>query len=158
MDKNIVSKQDKISYNEISMILGLGCHLQCVLLIIPWLFSVQVPFLYVNVNNATLRAAHGESVTLNCSTKSSKQRPHAVVKEWRKDGVKLADESSSSLTISYSNANDTNNKYRCVPLSSSSREVQCTAVYQCSASLTTVAGLPEIENQGNSTVTVILSK
>ncbi|XP_074611759.1 receptor-type tyrosine-protein phosphatase S-like isoform X4 [Acropora palmata] len=118
----------------------------------------QVPFLYVNVNNATLRAAHGESVTLNCITKSSKQRPHAVVKEWRKDGVQLADESSSSLTISYSNANDTNNKYRCVPLSSSSREVQCTAVYQCSASLTTVAGLPEIENQGNSTVTVILKK
>ncbi|XP_015759655.1 PREDICTED: uncharacterized protein LOC107338918 [Acropora digitifera] len=118
----------------------------------------QVPFLYVIVNNATLRAAHGESVTLNCITRSSKQRPRAVVKEWRKDGARLADESSLSLTISYSNANDTNNKYRCVPLSSSSREVQCTAVYQCSASLTTVAGLPEIENQGNSTVTVILKK
>ncbi|KAK2569714.1 Receptor-type tyrosine-protein phosphatase S [Acropora cervicornis] len=119
---------------------------------------VQVAFLYVIVNNATLRAAHGESVTLNCITRSSKQRPRAVVKEWRKDEVKLADESSSSLTITYSNASDTNNKYRCVPLSSSSRDVQCTAVYQCSASLVAVAGLPGIKNQGNSTVTVILKK
>ncbi|XP_074611771.1 uncharacterized protein LOC141866210 isoform X4 [Acropora palmata] len=118
----------------------------------------QVAFLYVIVNNATLRAAHGESVTLSCITRSSKQRPGAVVKEWRKDEVKLADESSSSLTITYSNASDTNNKYRCVPLSSSSRDVQCTAVYQCSASLVAVAGLPGIKNQGNSTVTVILKK
>ena len=140
------------------MILGLGCHFQCGLLIFPFLFSVQVPFLYVIVNNATLLAAPSESVTLNCITKSSKQRPHAVVKEWRKDGVQLADESSSSLTITYSNASDTNSKYHCAPLNSSSRDVQCTAVYQCSASLPTVAGLPEIESQGNSTVTVILSK
>ncbi|XP_044164304.1 uncharacterized protein LOC114948378 [Acropora millepora] len=117
----------------------------------------QVPFLYVVVNNATLPAARGASVTLNCITKSSKQRPHAVVKEWRKDGVKLA-ESSSLLTITYSNASDTNNKYRCVSLSSSSRDVQCTAVYQCSASLVAVAGLPEIKDLGNSTVTVILKK
>ena len=127
------------------------------LLIFPFLFSVQVPFLYVVVNNATLRAAHGASVTLSCTTKSSKQRPHAVVKEWRKDGVKLA-ESSSSLTITYSNASDTNNKYHCVSLSSSIRDVQCTAVYQCSASLVAVAGLPEIKDLKNSTVTVILSK
>ena len=109
-------------------------------------------------NNATLPAARGTSVTLNCVTKSSKQRSRAVVKEWRKDGVKLADESSSSLTITYSNASDTNNKYRCVSLSSSSRDIQCTAVYQCSASLVAVAGLPEIKDLGNSTVTVILSK
>ena len=128
------------------------------LLNFTWLFSVEVPFLYVIVHNATLLAAHGASVTLNCITKSSKQRPHAVVKEWRKDGVQLADESSSSLTITYSNASDTNSKYHCAPLNSSSRDVQCTAVYQCSASLPTVAGLPEIESQGNSTVTVILSK
>ncbi|XP_015757056.1 PREDICTED: uncharacterized protein LOC107336496 isoform X2 [Acropora digitifera] len=117
----------------------------------------QVPFLYVVVNNATLRAAHGASVKLSCTTKSSKQRPHAVEKEWRKDGVQLA-ESSSLLTITYSNASDTNNKYRCVSLSSSSRDVQCTAVYQCSASLVAVAGLPEIKDLGNSTVTVILKK
>ena len=110
------------------------------------------------VNNATLRAAHGESVTLNCVTKSSKQRPHAVVKEWKKDGVQLADKSSSSLTITYSNASDTNNKYHCVSLSSSSRDIQCTAVYQCSALLVANDGLPEIKNQGNSTLTVILSK
>ena len=128
------------------------------LLIFPFLFSVQVPFLYVVVNNATLPAARGAFVTLNCITKSSKQRPHVVVKEWRKDGVKLADESSSSLTITYSNASDANNKYRCVSLSSSSRDIQCTAVYQCSASLVAVAGLPEIKDLGNSTVTVILSK
>ncbi|XP_067027638.1 uncharacterized protein, partial [Acropora muricata] len=116
----------------------------------------QVAFLHVNVNNATLAAVHGASVMLNCIIKSSKQRPHVI--EWRKDGVKLADKSNSSLTITYSNASDTNNKYHCVSLSSSSRDVQCTAVYQCSASLTTVAGLPEIKDQGNSTVTVILKK
>ena len=109
----------------------------------------------MNVKNVTLAAARGESVMLNCIIKSSKQRPHVI--EWRKDGVKLA-ESSSSLTITYSNASDTNNKYHCVSLSSSSRDVQCTAVYQCLASLTAVAGLPEIKDQGNSTVTVILSK
>ena len=124
------------------------------LLLLFFFFSVQVAFLHVNVNNVTLAAAHGAYVMLNC-IKSSKQRPHVI--EWRKDGVKLA-ESSSLLTITYSNASDTNNKYHCVSLSSSSREVQCTAVYQCSASLTTVAGLPEIKDQGNSTVTVILSK
>ena len=112
----------------------------------------------MNVNNATLRATNGQSVTLNCVTRSSKQRPHATVTEWRKDGVKLPDQSSSLLTITYSNASDINNKYHCVSLSSSSRDVQCTAIYQCSASLVTVAGLPEIDNQGNSTVTVILSK
>ena len=110
----------------------------------------------VNVNIATLAAAHGASVMLNCVIKSSKQRPHVI--EWSKDGVKLADKSNSSLTITYSNASDTHNKYHCVSLSSSSRDIQCTAVYQCSASLTTVAGLPEIKDQGNSTVTVILSK
>ena len=110
------------------------------------------------VNNATLPAAHGASVTLNCTTNSSKQQPHAVVKEWTKDGVKLVNESSSLLTITYSNASDTNNKYHCVSLSSSSRDVKCTAVYQCSASLVAVAGLPEIKDLGNFTVTVILSK
>ncbi|XP_067027637.1 uncharacterized protein [Acropora muricata] len=114
----------------------------------------QVAFLHVNVNNVTLAAAHGAYVMLNC-IKSSKQRPHVI--EWRKDGLKLA-ESSSLLTITYSNASDTYNKYHCVSVSSSSRDVQCTAVYQCSASLTTVAGLPEIKDQGNSTVTVILKK
>ena len=112
----------------------------------------------MNINNATLRAAHGASVRLNCTTKSSKQRHHALVNEWRKDGVKLPDESGSSLRISYINASDINDKYRCVSLGSSSRDIQCTAVYQCSASLTTIAGLPEIKNQGNSTVTVILSE
>ena len=123
-------------------------------------FSVQVAFLHVNVyvNNATLPAAHGASVSLNCTTKSKEQQPLAIVYEWKKDGVKLAHKSSSSLTITYRNASDTNNKYRCVSLSSPSRDVQCTAVYQCSASLVTVAGLPEIKNQGNSTVTVILSE
>ena len=112
----------------------------------------------MNVSNATLPAAHGSSVSLNCSTKSSKQQPHRIIYEWRKDGIHLANKSSSSLTITYSNASDINNKYHCVSSSSSSRDVQCTAVYQCSASLTTVAGLPEIKDQGNSTVTVILSK
>ena len=112
----------------------------------------------MNVNNATLQAAHYESVRLNCTTNSSKQRRHALVNEWRKDGVKLPDESGSSLTISYINASDIIDKYHCVSLSSSSRDIECTAVYQCSASLTTVAGLPEIKNQGNSTVTVILSE
>ena len=121
-------------------------------------FSVQVAFLYVNVSNATLPAAHGASVTLNCSTKSSKQQPHPIIYEWRKDGIHLANKSSSSLTIPYSNASDINNNYHCVSLSSSSRNVQCTAVYQCSASLTTVADLPEINDQGNPTVTVVLSK
>ena len=140
------------------MILGLGCDLQRVLIIFPWSFSVQVAFLYVIVNNASLLAAHGASVTLNCVTKSSKQQPPAIVKEWRKDGVKLTDKPSSSLTITYSNASDTNNKYHCVSLSSSSRDVQCTAFYQCSASLIRVAGLPEIKSQGTSTVTVVLSK
>ncbi|XP_067027641.1 uncharacterized protein [Acropora muricata] len=115
----------------------------------------QVAFLHVNVNNATLVAAHGRSVMLNCIIKSSKQRSHDI--EWRKDGLKLA-ESSSLLTITYSDASDTYNKYHCVCVSSSSRDIQCTAVYQCSASLTTVAGLPEIKDQGNSTVTVILKK
>ena len=112
----------------------------------------------MNVSDATLLAAHGASVALNCITRSSKQQPRPIIYEWRKGGIKFADESSSSLTITYSNASDTNNKYHCLSLSSSSREVQCTAVYQCSASLTTVPGLPEIESQGNYTVTVILSK
>ncbi|XP_074611781.1 uncharacterized protein LOC141866213 isoform X2 [Acropora palmata] len=118
----------------------------------------QVVFLYVNVSNATLPAAHGASVTLNCSTKSSKQQPHPIIYEWSKDGVKFANKRSSSLTITYSDASDTYNKYRCVSLSSSSRDVQCTAVYQCSASLVTVAGLPEFKSQGNSIVTVTLKK
>ena len=112
----------------------------------------------MNVNNATLPAAHGASVRLNCTTKSSKQQPLAIVYEWKKDGVKLAHKSSSSLKLTYRNASDINNNYHCVSLSSSSRNVQCTAVYQCSASLTTVAGLPEIKDQGNLTVTVVLSK
>jgi len=112
----------------------------------------------VNVKNATLRAAHGASLRLNCTTKSSKQRHHALVNEWRKDGVKLLNESGSSLTITYINASDIINKYHCVSLNSSSRDIQCTAVYQCSASLVAVAGLPEIKNQGNSTVTVFLKK
>ena len=123
-----------------------------------FVFSVQVAFLYVNVNNAILRAAHHASVRLNCTIKSSKQRHHALINGWRKDGVKLHNESGSSLTISYINASDTIDKYHCVSLSSSSRDIQCTAVYQCSAALVAVAGLPEIKNQGNSTLTVILSE
>ena len=112
----------------------------------------------MNINNATLRAAHGASVRLNCTTNSSKHQRRALVNEWRKDGVKLTDESGSSLRISYINASDIIDKYHCVSLSSSSRDIQCTAVYRCSASLVAVAGLPEIKNQGNSTVTVILSE
>ncbi|XP_015755647.1 PREDICTED: receptor-type tyrosine-protein phosphatase delta-like [Acropora digitifera] len=115
----------------------------------------QVAFLYVNVSIATLPAAHGASVSLNCITGSSQQWPHALVYEWRKDGVKLPVESSSSLTIAYSNASDINNKYHCGSLSSSSRDVQCTAVYQCSV---TGVGLPEVNKRGNSTVTVLLKK
>ena len=111
----------------------------------------------MNVSDATLQAAHHGSVTLNCITKSSKQQRHAIVYEWRKDGDKLA-ESSSSLTISYSNASDINNNYHCVSLSSSSRDIQCTAVYQCSASLITVAGLPEIKSQACANVTVTISE
>ena len=130
----------------------------CTISLLFLLFSVQVAFLYVNVNNASLQAAHHASVWLNCTTKSSKQQPLAIVYEWRKDGVNLANELSSSLTITYSNASDTSNKYRCVSLSSSSRDVQCIAVYQCSASLVTVAGMPEFKSQGNSTVTVTLSE
>ena len=110
----------------------------------------------MNVSNATLPAAHGAYVTLNCSTMSSKEQPRPIIYEWRKDGVNLANKSSASLTITYSNASDTYNKYCCV--SSPSRDVQCTAVYQCSASLVTVAGLPEFKSQGNSTVTVTLSE
>ena len=136
----------------------LGCHFQYNALCSFCCFSVEIAFLYVNVDNATLRAAHGASVRLNRSTKSGKQWHHALVNEWRKDGVKLPDESGSSLTISYINASDINDKYHCVSLSSSSHDIQCTAVYQCSASLVGVAGLPESKNQGNSTVTVILSE
>ena len=109
----------------------------------------------MNVSIVTLPATHGASVSLNCITKSSKQRPHALVYEWRKDGFQLAHESSSSLTITYSNASDTNNKYHCISLSSSSRVVQCTAVYRCSVQ---GVGLPEVKKRGNSTVTVLLSK
>ena len=109
----------------------------------------------MNVSIATLPAAHGASVTLNCITRSSKQWPHAIVYEWRKDEEKLDDESSSSLTITYSSASDTNNKYHCISLSSSSRNIQCTAVYQCSVQ---GVGLPEVKRRGNSTVTVLLSK
>ena len=109
----------------------------------------------MNVSIATLPAAHGASVSLNCITGSSQQWPHALVYDWRKDGVKLADESSSSLTITYSNAGDIFNNCHCVSLSSSSRYVQCTAVYQCSV---TGVGLPEVKKRGNSTLTVLLSK
>ncbi|XP_044164303.1 Down syndrome cell adhesion molecule-like protein 1 [Acropora millepora] len=118
----------------------------------------HVESLYVSISDATLPAIHGVSVMLSCITMSSRPQPYTIIYEWRKDGVKLADESNSSLTITYSNASDTNNKYRCVPLSSSSRGVQCTAVYQCSASLVTIAGLSEIKSQGDSTVTVLLKK
>ena len=142
--------------NQHSMFVRLSFTAYIISVLLLFFFSVQVAFLHVNVNNVTLAAAHGASVMLNCIIKSSKQRPHVI--EWKNDGVKLADKSSSSLTITYSNASDTNNKYHCVSLSSSSRDVQCTAVYQCSASLSTVAGLPEIKDQGNSTVIVILSK
>ena len=125
------------------MLIFLGC------------FLVQVAFIYVNVSIATLPAAHGASVTLNCITRSCKQWPHAIVHEWRKDGVKLDDESSSSLTITYSNASDTKNKYHCISLSSSSRDMKCSAVYQCSVQ---GVGLPDVKKRGNSTVTVLLSK
>ncbi|XP_015753443.1 PREDICTED: receptor-type tyrosine-protein phosphatase mu-like [Acropora digitifera] len=84
----------------------------------------EVAFLYVNVSNATLPAAHGASVSLNCSTKSSKQQPHPIIYEWRKDGVHLANKLHSSLTITYSNAIDISNKYHCVSLSSSSLVLQ----------------------------------
>ena len=140
------------------MVFRLSFSVLCIISLLFLLFSVQVAFLYVNVNNAPLRAAHHASVRLNCTTRSSKQQPLAIVYEWKKDGVNLANKSSSSLTVTYSNASDTNNKYRCVSWSSSSRDIQCTAVYQCSASLVTVAGLPEFKSQGNSTVTVTLSE
>ena len=141
------------------MVFRLSFSVLCIISLLFLLFSVQVAFLYVfNVNNATLQAAHHASVRLNCSTKSSKQQPLAIVYEWKRDGVNLANKSSSSLEITYNNASDTNNKYRCVSLSSSSRDIQCTAVYQCSASLVTVAGLPEFKSQGNSTVTITLSE
>ena len=110
------------------------------------------------MKDVRLPATYGASVTLNCITKSSKRQPHAIVYEWSKDGVKLPDKSSSLLTVTYSNASDINNEYHCVSLSSPSRDVRCTAVYQCSASLVTVVGLPEIKSQGNSSVTVFLSK
>ena len=152
----MISKGDKtVTMNKHSWFVRLSFTAYIISLLLLFFFSVEVAFLHVNVNNATLVATHGRSVMLNCIIKSSKQRSHDI--EWRKDGLKLA-ESSSLLTITYSNASDTNNKYHCVSVSSSSRDVQCTAVYQCSASLTTVAGLPEIKDQGNSTVTVILSK
>ncbi|XP_068725970.1 receptor-type tyrosine-protein phosphatase S-like isoform X4 [Montipora capricornis] len=114
----------------------------------------QVAFLFVQVDDATLLAANSATVTLNCVTKSSKKLPRAMSYEWRKDGVKL-DESSSSLTIKYSDASDINNNYRCARLNSSRRQVQCHAIYQCSASLETAAG-SHITSQGNSTVTVTL--
>ncbi|XP_068677363.1 uncharacterized protein [Montipora foliosa] len=115
----------------------------------------QVAFLFALVDDATLLAANSATVTLNCVTKSSKKLPRAISYKWRKDGVKL-DDSSSSLTIKYSNASDINNNYRCARLSSSRRQVQCHAIYQCSASLQMAAGSPFIKIQGNSTVTVTL--
>ncbi|XP_068677378.1 receptor-type tyrosine-protein phosphatase T-like isoform X4 [Montipora foliosa] len=115
----------------------------------------QVAFLFVHVDDATLLPAHSATVTLNCVTNSSKKQPHAISYKWRKDGVKL-NKSSSSLTIKYSNASDINNNYHCARLSSSKREVQCHAIYQCSASLETAAGSPYIKSQGNATVTVTL--
>ena len=111
----------------------------------------------MHVDDATLLAGHSATVTLNCVTKFSKKQPRAISYKWRKDGVKL-DDSSSSLTIKYSNASDINNNYRCARLSSSRREVQCRAIYQCSASLETAAGSPYIKSQGNSSVTVTLRK
>ncbi|XP_068725982.1 uncharacterized protein [Montipora capricornis] len=115
----------------------------------------QVAFLFVHVDDATLLAAHSATITLNCVTKSSKKQPRAISYKWRKDGVKL-DDSSSSLTIKYSNASDINNNYHCARLSLSRRQVQCHAIYQCSASLETAADSPYIKSQGNSTVTVTL--
>ena len=120
-------------------------------------FSVQVAFLFVHVDDATLLAAHSATVKLTCVAKFSNQLPHTTIYEWRKDGVKL-NKSSSSLTIKYNNASDINNNYRCARLSSSRREVQCYAIYQCSASLVTGDGSPYIQSQGNATVTVTLSK
>ncbi|XP_068725968.1 receptor-type tyrosine-protein phosphatase S-like isoform X2 [Montipora capricornis] len=115
----------------------------------------QIAFLFVHVDDGTLLAANSATITLNCVTKSSKKLPRAISYEWRKNGVKL-DESSSSLTIKYSDASDINNNYRCARLNSSRRQVQCHAIYQCSASLETDAGAPYITSQGNSTVTVTL--
>ncbi|XP_068677366.1 uncharacterized protein [Montipora foliosa] len=115
----------------------------------------QVAFLFVHVDDATLLAAHSATVKLTCVAKFSNQLPHTTIYEWRKDGVKL-NKSSSSLTIKYSNASDINNNYRCARLSSSRREVQCYAIYQCSASLVTGDGSPYIQSQGNATVTVTL--
>ncbi|XP_068677380.1 receptor-type tyrosine-protein phosphatase T-like isoform X2 [Montipora foliosa] len=115
----------------------------------------QIAFLFVHVDDATLLAANSATITLNCVTKSSKKLPRAISYEWRKDGVKL-DESNSSLTIKYSDPSDINNNYRCARLNSSRRQVQCHAIYQCSASLETAAGSPYITSQGNSTVTVTL--
>ncbi|XP_068725986.1 uncharacterized protein [Montipora capricornis] len=114
----------------------------------------QIAFLFVHVDDATLLAAKSATITLNCVTKSSKKQPRAISYEWRKDGVKL-DESNSSLTIKYNDASDINNNYRCARLNSSRPQVQCHAIYQCSASLETAAG-SHITSQGNSTVTVTL--
>ena len=115
-------------------------------------FSVQVPFLFVDVQDAILTASPGQSVTLKCVAKFNQQRPPASYK-WSKDG-RVLPESNSSLAISYVNAADIHKNYRCSRKSASSRDVQCKGDYQCSVSL---LGLPEIRDDANANVGVILS-
>lgn len=114
--------------------------------------SVQVPFLFVSkLEDVALPASSNASVTLNCIAKFSQQRPPSY--GWRKDGKDLAG-SSSSITVTYSKAIDIHNNYYCVKKSLPSREVQCSATYQCTASL---PGL-QVKNDTKANVTVILSE
>ena len=115
--------------------------------------SVQVPFLFVDLADAVLPATSGGSVVLNCNTLVSSQRPPAAYK-WTK-GLTVLPESSSTFTITYTNATIINNNYQCARKGSSVREVQCNATYQCSTSL---VDLPEIKDGAKGNVTVILSK
>ena len=115
--------------------------------------SVQVPFLFVDLDDAVLPASSGGSVVLNCNTLVSNQRPPAAYK-WTKDGADLSG-SSSSFTIRFTSATDIINNYQCARKSSSVRDVECNATYQCSTSL---VDLPKIKDHAKGNVTVILSK
>lgn len=116
-------------------------------------FPAQVPFLFIEkLQDGTLPASPPGSVTLNCVAKFSKQRPPEY--KWGR-GVTDLPETKSSLTITYTSAIYINSNYYCARKSSLRREVQCRATYKCYTSL---IDLPQIKDDAEATVTVVLSK
>ena len=100
----------------------------------------------------TLPTTSTGTVKLAVKAEFSKERP-AVFTWSNKDGV--LSESTSSITIRYSSAENTWKNFDCLRRSLSKREVYCNATYSCSVSL---QGMDDVEETVQANVTAVLSK